>query len=623
MSEAPDRERSTQAEASSAGDLAILSDAAQADDVLLPRKGERRFWRRLGYPRAPQRPFLELFPPAANQAGSAIIAPAPESTVEAGLESAGQAGGESAVSAWPEGPVEGGLESASEAGSPAALAAGFEGAASASPESAGQEAGGESVSASPEGAVEAGLESTSEAGSQGALAAGFESAASASPESAGHEAGGESAASASPEGAVEAGLESAGQAGGESAVSASPEGPIEGGLESASEAGLQSAIEAAFESVVATESQGAVEAEPQAPSEPGLESASEVGAWTAIETGAQSAAEERIIETAPVSVAEAASPAVYHSSTYDRAARELCDAIGRHERLMLLTGEAGSGKTTLCRALMEQMDSRTFTALISGPFTDIEQLLRHVLAAFGLISDVNISGPDSRRHELRVTLRDFLRSLEPLHARAILFVDDAHTLSADLLRRVSSFANIDGDKRLLQVVLVGGPQLRLALSTADLRTVDEQLTARVELKPLTRVEFAEYLAFHAAQTGQAEPLILDVPTLTTQYEAANGLPGLVDGDARRPDVGAIPAPAATGSVVESIVREPEPAAVAPKPVVPAPEPAATAPEPEPEPTERRTSPLTVALLGLVVVLGGLAAWVYGTRAIDFLKVWLG
>lgn len=176
-------------------------------------------------------------------------------------------------------------------------------------------------------------------------------------------------------------------------------------------------------------------------------------------------------------------PVVSRGGSSEQAADELLSAIGRRERFVVLTGAAGAGKTTVCRAVIGRADPRTFTAMVYGPFDDIEGVLRALLAEYGVIS-APAAGPQAPRstlHDLRVALRDFLRSIDRLDARATVFVDDAHEFSVELLERVLALADIDGDKPLLQIVLVGRPALRSTLEHADLRAHTERGTAHIEV----------------------------------------------------------------------------------------------------------------------------------------------
>ena len=131
---------------------------------------------------------------------------------------------------------------------------------------------------------------------------------------------------------------------------------------------------------------------------------------------------------------------LYRSESHDLALQQVWQAIRRKEGFIVLTGDIGTGKTTLCRTLLEQFDETTFTALILNPFLSVEELLREVLLSFGVVSkDALKTGrlSTASKHELVRTLHDFLLSLVPLHGSAVLIIDEAQHLSTGRARRDS------------------------------------------------------------------------------------------------------------------------------------------------------------------------------------------
>ena len=150
---------------------------------------------------------------------------------------------------------------------------------------------------------------------------------------------------------------------------------------------------------------------------------------------------------------------LYRSESHDVALQQVWQAIRRKEGFIVLTGDIGTGKTTLCRTLLEQFDQTTFTALILNPFLSVEELLREVLMSFGVVSkDALKTGrlATASKHELVRTLHDFLLSLVPLHGSAVLIIDEAQHLSPEVLEEIRVLSNLEtNDQKLLQVVIVG------------------------------------------------------------------------------------------------------------------------------------------------------------------------
>jgi len=188
---------------------------------------------------------------------------------------------------------------------------------------------------------------------------------------------------------------------------------------------------------------------------------------------------------------------LYRSESHDVALQQVWQAIRRKEGFIVLTGDIGTGKTTLCRTLLEQFDQTTFTALILNPFLSVEELLREVLLSFGVVSkDALRSGrlATASKHELIRTLHDFLLSLVPLHGSAVLIIDEAQHLSTDVLEEIRILSNLEtNDQKLLQIVIVGQLNLLDLLQKTELRQLDQRISIRCSLKALTREEVEAYV----------------------------------------------------------------------------------------------------------------------------------
>ncbi len=188
---------------------------------------------------------------------------------------------------------------------------------------------------------------------------------------------------------------------------------------------------------------------------------------------------------------------LYRSESHDVALQQVWQAIRRKEGFLVLTGDIGTGKTTLCRTLLEQFDQTTFTALILNPFLSVEELLREVLLSFGVVSrDALKSGrlATASKHELVRTLHDFLLSLVPLHGSAVLIIDEAQHLSTDVLEEIRILSNLETNaQKLLQIVIVGQLNLLDLLHKTELRQLDQRISIRCSLKALTREEVEAYV----------------------------------------------------------------------------------------------------------------------------------
>ena len=189
---------------------------------------------------------------------------------------------------------------------------------------------------------------------------------------------------------------------------------------------------------------------------------------------------------------------LYRSESHDEAITLLLQAIRRKEGFIVLTGDIGTGKTTICRALLEQLDTATFTSLILNPFLSVEELIREVLLDFGVVSREAVrSGriATATKHELISTLHEFLLSLMPIRGSAVIIIDEAQHLSAQVLEQIRILSNLEtNESKLLQIVLVGQLNLLGVLADAELRQLDQRISIRAALKPLNRQEVEAYVA---------------------------------------------------------------------------------------------------------------------------------
>ena len=162
---------------------------------------------------------------------------------------------------------------------------------------------------------------------------------------------------------------------------------------------------------------------------------------------------------------------LYRSQSHANAFELLQYAIQRREGFVVVTGDIGTGKTTICRALLEQIDRTTFTALVLNPFLSEEDLLKRILQDFGVVSRENVRAGQLTgvtKQDLIETLYDFLLGLIPLKANAVLIIDEAQNLPLPVLEQIRILSNLETDKdKLLQIILVGQLDLGDAASVAQ------------------------------------------------------------------------------------------------------------------------------------------------------------
>jgi general secretion pathway protein A len=204
---------------------------------------------------------------------------------------------------------------------------------------------------------------------------------------------------------------------------------------------------------------------------------------------------------------------LFESASHAHALQELAYAIGRREPLVVVTGEIGSGKTLLCRTMLQRLDRHTFVSVINNPLLERDDLLKQMLQDFGVISTDRTVVQETTRHDLVHALEDFLASLIPLDAHAAVMIDEAQHIQPDVLEQIRLLSNIDAPSGTrLQIMLVGPLELESLLERPELRQFQQRVSRRIRLEPLGENELRSYIE-HRLAVGRA---------------AGSGLPGAAE-----------------------------------------------------------------------------------------------
>ncbi|MCG8458375.1 MAG: AAA family ATPase [Holophagales bacterium] len=188
---------------------------------------------------------------------------------------------------------------------------------------------------------------------------------------------------------------------------------------------------------------------------------------------------------------------LFYSHRHREAYDHLFYGITQRKGFIQITGEVGAGKTTLCRALLEKLGEEYRTALVLNPVMTSIQLLRTILRELGL----DHRGND--RVRLNESLDAFLLEQITLGKDVVLIIDEAQDLTDELLEQVRLLSNLETDQRkLLQIVLMGQPELRDKLDQHSLRQLRQRITVRYHLHSLSRHE-TEYYLQHRLQVAGA------------------------------------------------------------------------------------------------------------------------
>jgi general secretion pathway protein A len=223
---------------------------------------------------------------------------------------------------------------------------------------------------------------------------------------------------------------------------------------------------------------------------------------------------------------------LYRSESHANAFDLLQYAVRRREGFVVVTGDIGTGKTTLCRALLEQIDRTTFTALVLNPFVSEEELLKRILQDFGVISREDVKAgrlAGVSKQELIDTLYDFLLGLIPLKAGAVLIIDEAQNLPLHVLEQIRILSNLETDKeKLLQIILVGQLNLQTLLRSPELRQLDQRVSIRYELSPLDRESVAAYVSHRLTIAGGHASVAFTARALAQVHKLSGGIPRLIN-----------------------------------------------------------------------------------------------
>ena len=214
---------------------------------------------------------------------------------------------------------------------------------------------------------------------------------------------------------------------------------------------------------------------------------------------------------------------LFMSERHREALAHLLYGIGGGGGFVLLTGEIGTGKTTVCQLFLEQVPTHCNVAYIFNPKLTVTELLQSVCEEF------HIALPQQQR---TATVKDYLDPLNAFLLRAhaagrnsVLIIDEAQNLSADVLEQLRLLTNLETrERKLLQIVLIGQPELRAMLAQPQLEQLAQRVIARYHLQALTEAETAQYVQHRLEAAGLAQPLPFDRRALRRIHQLAHGVP---------------------------------------------------------------------------------------------------
>lgn len=214
---------------------------------------------------------------------------------------------------------------------------------------------------------------------------------------------------------------------------------------------------------------------------------------------------------------------LYMSNTHKKAMHYLYYGIKEKAGFILLTGEVGSGKTTLISDLIKRVDPTVTLARVFNTKVNSDQLLAMINDDFGL--DVK----EKDKILLLKDLNDFLIEQHIKGHNAVLIIDEAQNLKPDLLEDIRMLSNLETDTaKLLQIVLVGQPELRDILSKPEMRQLRQRISISCRILPLNRKETEEYIFHRLEIAGNREAVVFADGCMDIIYGQCKGIPRLVN-----------------------------------------------------------------------------------------------
>jgi general secretion pathway protein A len=215
---------------------------------------------------------------------------------------------------------------------------------------------------------------------------------------------------------------------------------------------------------------------------------------------------------------------LYMSDRHREALAHLLYGVDAGGGFVLLTGEIGAGKTTVCRCFLEQIPKRCNVAYIYNPKLTVIELLRTICDEFGVPYEANPSHPPTVKDYVD-PLNEFLLKTHAVGQNNVLIIDEAQNLSPDVLEQLRLLTNLETtERKLLQIILIGQPELRTMLARPELEQLAQRVIARFHLDALNESETSRYIRHRLSVAGLSRPLPFDRDARKRVFQLSRGIP---------------------------------------------------------------------------------------------------
>lgn len=193
-------------------------------------------------------------------------------------------------------------------------------------------------------------------------------------------------------------------------------------------------------------------------------------------------------------------------------------AITNDEGIVKVSGEVGSGKTMLCRMLLERLPENVETVYLANPSLSRDEIL------YSIADELGMPLPEERPHLLLRALQERLIEIYASGRQVVVLIDEAHAMPAESLEEIRLLSNLESNRhKLLQIVLFGQPELDDRLALTEMRQLKERITHNFALEPLKRNDIASYLMFRMRAAGYHGPDLFTPAAIQTIARASEGL----------------------------------------------------------------------------------------------------